>query len=268
MNNKLRALRWGTMTVALLLLTCYVSRGQFWDSSTGLLQCPSADMNPSGTFMITTNFLNEHSLTPNWGYNTLGYGINITFWNRLEIGHMCAIFDGKRRPNPSERDLILVNQDRHFTAKLLLLKEGEFGRTWIPSIAVGVSDPVTGSGGGEYIGSDVSGDSGNGFFNRYYIVATKHYETRMGIFGAHVGYQYNIRKDIHYNGLCIAVDWVPLWFNQPNFSLKTIAEYNARTFNIGFIASIWRGRFDIMLELMSFKYVNFGLRYKLILSKA
>ena len=68
MKNKLSNLLWFFITAAFMLLMCPVSRGQLWNSSTGLLQCPSADMNPSGTLMITTNFLNEHSLNPRWGY--------------------------------------------------------------------------------------------------------------------------------------------------------------------------------------------------------
>lgn len=82
---------------------------------------------------------------------------------------MCVIFDGKRRLNPSERDLIMFNQDRHFTAKVLLLQEGEFGLNWMPTLSAGLSDSLTGSGGGEYIGSEVDGGVGNGYFNRYYI---------------------------------------------------------------------------------------------------
>jgi hypothetical protein len=65
------------------------------------------------------------------------------------------------------------------------------------------------------------------------------------------------------NGPCAAIDWVPVWLNKPNFSLKAIAEYDSRTFNIGFIASIWQDRFEAMFELMALKWVNFGVRYKL-----
>ncbi len=263
MESKPSNLRWISITSLLLLMVCFASRGQFWDSSTGLLQCPSAEMNPSGTLMITNNFLNEHSLSPRWGYNTFGYGFNITFWARLEIGYVLAIFDGKRHPNPSERDLITFNQDRHFTAKFLLIKEKEFGIQWMPALAVGFSDPVTGSGGGEYIGSNVTGSVGNAFFNRYYAVATKHFNTPIGSIGAHIGYQYNKRKDMPMSGPCAAVDWVPVWLNAPNFSLKAIAEYDSSTFNIGFIASIWQDRFEAMFELMALKWVNFGVRYKL-----
>lgn len=64
------------------------------------------------------------------------------------------------------------------------------------------------------------------------------------------------------NGPCAAVDWEPIWLNASSFSLKAIAEYIARTFNMGIIASFGEGRLKAMLELMSMKWVNFGLRYK------
>lgn len=62
-------------------LMCGVySYGQFADCSTGLLQMPTADMQPDGTFMITNNFLNKHSLaTSGWNYNTFQYGIYVSF---------------------------------------------------------------------------------------------------------------------------------------------------------------------------------------------
>ena len=69
---------------------------------------PTAEMEQSGTFMITNNYLNKHSLSPDaWGYDTFAYGFSITFWSRLEVGYVCTIFDGKRKPNPSDRDLIM-----------------------------------------------------------------------------------------------------------------------------------------------------------------
>ena len=236
--------------------------GQFWDDSSGLMQAPSADMNKDGTVMITNNYLNKHSLSTAWGYNTFGYGINITFFSRVEIGYSCVIFDGKRAPNPSERDLITFNQDRHFIAKVLIAKGNEFGINWLPSIAVGVSDPIT-SVSGSYAGSDTG--AGNGFFNRYYAVATKHFDTKIGAVGAHLGYQYNKRADYPMNGPCAAIDWVPVWLDSPNFSLKAIAEYDSRTFNIGFMASFWEDRLEAMVELMAMKWINAGIRYKFVL---
>ena len=55
-----------------LLLSVVSARAQFLDSTTGLLQMPTAVMNREGTFMITTNYLNQHTLSPrNWNYNWL-----------------------------------------------------------------------------------------------------------------------------------------------------------------------------------------------------
>ncbi len=160
------------MATALMLLVSFVSRGQFWDSSMGLLQCPSAEMNRAGTFMITNNFMNKHSISNwYWGYHTFEYGFNVNQWSRLEIGYVCVILDGKRKANPDDRDLIIFNQDRHFNAKVLLVREGDFGVSWMLAMAIGLSDPTTGVG-ADYKETAVSG-SGNGFFNRYYAVATK-----------------------------------------------------------------------------------------------
>lgn len=257
--------KWVVIIVSFLLVACHTLRGQFWDSATGLLQAPSADMNKSGTFMITSNHLNKHSINESyWGYNTFSYGININLWSRVELGYVCVIFNGKKKEHPTARDLIMINQDRHFNAKVLLLKEKEFGLSWLPAFAVGISDPTTAGGAKDYSEQGVDGNS-NGFFNRYYAVATKHFSTRVGIIGTHLGYQYNLRTDFPMNGPFAAIDWVPVWLNSRNFSLKTIAEYDSRTFNFGFIVSFWEDRFEAMVELMAMKWINAGIRYKLVL---
>ena len=72
----------------------------------------------------TNNLLNKHSISEwYWGYHTFEYGFNINLWSRLEIGYVCVILDGKRKANPTERERITFNQDRHFTAKLLLFRD-------------------------------------------------------------------------------------------------------------------------------------------------
>ena len=238
---------------------------QFYDSTSGLLQCPSAEMNPSGTFMITNNYLNKHTLSQGrWGYDTFAYGFDITFFSRLEIAYVCTIMDGKRRPHPSERDMILFNQDRHFSAKFLLLQEGEFGLNWMPALAAGVCDPVTGALEGNYIEGDVTTNI-NGFFNRMYVVASKHFPSPVGLFAAHLGYQYSFRNDPKFNAPCAGVSWVPVWLDKENFSTKAILEYDSRTVNLGVIVSVWQDRFDLMLDLQGFRWFTAGLRYKLML---
>lgn len=242
------------------------------DSSSGMLSSPSAEMFPSGTFSITNNFLNKH-YTSNyggfgWDYHTFAYGFAITFLSRVEIGYVCTIFNGDWNPRAeTERQKEVKNQDRHFFAKALVLQENEFDSDWVPGIAIGISDPVTGSTSGEYIDSDVS-SSGNGFFNRMYVAATKHFNTSFGEISGTLGYQYNLRKDPHYNAPCVAITWRPIWLENRWFNPRFILEYDSRSPNIGFISEIWDNRFEAMLELQNFQWISFGVRYRLRLKGA
>ena len=253
------------------VFTGFCARAQFADCSTGLLQMPTAEIQEDGTFMITNNFLNKHSLsTGGWGYNTFQYGFYISFWKRMEIGYVCTIFNGAwdPRPNKSERQRIIRNQDRHFTGRICLLHEGEFDLDWMPALVVGSSDPVTGSY-GDYIDLDNINGNRNGFFNRNFVVMTKHFSTSWGELGAHAGYQFNRRKDYFINAPCFGLNWQPFWLQQKGVldRLDLIAEFDSRTVNLGFIASFWENRFEAMFELQNFRWVNFGLRYKLCLKK-
>lgn len=252
-----------------LVLAALPARAQFADCSTGLLQMPTAEMQPEATFMITNNYLNKHALpSSGWGYDSFQYGFTVSFWGRVEMGYVCTIFDGKRRPNPSERDKIMFNQDRHFTGRVLLLREGEFGQAWMPALVAGISDPTTGAGGGDYLTGDVTGN-GNCFFNRNFIVLTKHFRTGWGEIGAHAGYQFNRRRDYAIDAPCAGVDWRPVWLHGKGIldDLDLILEYDSRTVNMGFIASVWDRRFEAMFEWQNFRWVNFGLRYRLRLKK-
>ena len=257
--------------MALALLSTAPAWAQFTDGSTGLLQMPTAEMQADGTFMVTTNFLNKHSLsTSGWGYDTFQYGISISFWGRLEIGYVCTIFNDYWKGSQTREGVWMINQDRHFVGRVMLLREGELGNNWVPSLVVGVSDPTTGSGGGEYIsGTGRVEGSTNGYFNRYYVVFTKHFDTSWGLIGTHAGYQFNRRSDYPINRPCVGVDWTPVWIQNKGIfdNVKFILEYDSRTVNMGLLASIWDNHFEAMLELQDFQWVNFGLRYRLKLKK-
>jgi hypothetical protein len=253
---------------AMLLLGGVIpAQAQFADSSTGLLQMPTAEMQDDGTFMITNNFLNQHALpTSGWNYNTFQYGFAVSFWGRIEVGYVCTIFNGAWDPDPNKtwRQSVMRNQDRHFTGRVCLLREGEFGQKWIPALVVGASDPFTG-GSTDYLTPGKVDGVANGYFNRYFVVMSKHFLTPWGGIGAHAGYQYNRRDDYPINGPCAGINWSPIWLQNHSIldGVNLIAEYDSRTVNLGFIASIWQNRFEAMFELQNFRWVNFGLRYKL-----
>ena len=143
--NVIGMVRTAVLSVLLTLSGSGVLRAQFADCGTGLLQMPTAEMQQDGTFMITNNYLNKHALSSQaWGYDTFQYGFSFTLWGRVEIDYICTILDGKRKPNPSERHRITYNQDRHFSGRVLLLREEEFGLRWFPALLVVISDPTTG----------------------------------------------------------------------------------------------------------------------------
>ena len=143
------------------------------------MQMPTAQMQKSGTFMITNNYLNYHSLHPYyWGYyNTFAYGFDITIFSRIELAYVCTLIDGKRQINPDARAMIMFNQDRHFSAKLQLLREGDLA-SWTPSIAIGFCDPLSAAGEAGYTEQSTEGH-GSGVFNRSYVAVSKTINTKV-----------------------------------------------------------------------------------------
>ena len=241
----------------LLLAAGTTARAQFLDSTTGLLQMPTAVMNPEGTFMITNNFLNYHTLSPvKWdGKNTFGYGFSVALWDRVEVAYTCTIMYGTSYYiEQPDTPVNWVNQDRHLSGKILVVRDGDFGQSWMPNIALGVIDFDEGM---------FQMRSGNGYFTRFYAVASKSFQTAWGDVGGHLGYQWSPRTDYRINAPCAGVDWKPTWIQTDWLSMDLIAEFDSRSFNIGFIAALWDDRFEAMFDLQALKWVSFGLRFKM-----
>lgn len=160
----------------------------------------------------------------------------------------------------------MFNQDRHFSAKFQIFKEGEFA-AWVPALAIGASDPLSGTDEG-YREQSTEG-AVSGVFNRYYVAITKHFDTKIGKVGAHIGYQYNRRRVMGYNSPAAAIDWKPVWVTNMDravlSNVDVIAEYDGRTLNVGCITSFWNNHFDLMLELSALKYFQAGLRFKYVI---
>ena len=241
----------------LLLAAGTTARAQFLDSTTGLLQMPTAVMNPEGTFMITNNYVNHHALSPvKWpDYNTFGYGFSVALWNRVEVAYSCVIMHGTNYyPDHPDVPVHWVNQDRHLSGKILVVRDGDFGLSWMPNIAVGVIDFDEGM---------FRMRSGNGYFSRLYAVASKAFQTAWGDVGGHLGYQWSPRTDYRINAPCVGVDWKPTWIQTDWLSMDLIAEFDSRTFNLGFIAALWNDHIEAMFDLQALKWVSFGLRFKM-----
>ena len=234
---------------------------QYSYGTTGLLHMPTAEMQQDKTFMFGGSYLNKHATPSRWNYNTGNYYINITFFPWLEVAYTCTIFDEWTRGGK----VYMVNQDRNFSGRIRLWKE-RMWKDWTPQIVVGVNDPTTGAGRGtDYTDMDIEGD-GNGYFNRYYIAATKHL-TWHGEWGVHAAYVYNKRGKDKLNGPAIGVDYrfaLPetSTLNKMVNKVKLMAEYDSKYVNVGARYAFWKDYINVVAELRECKYPSVGVYFK------
>lgn len=247
-----------------IFLCGFVARmdAQFTDGVTGLLHMPNAELQRDGTLSIGGNYLNYRNvpfIDNSWyKYNTFNYFLNVSFFKRIEIAYICTLNKGVPNSSywPEQTWGKFRNQDRHFAAKVLLVEENQWWK-YMPAIVVGVSDPTTGDGGKSYTNMGVNGD-GNGYFNRWYLALTKHFATKYGELGVHAAYLYNRRTDYPLNGPAVGVNFRP----NVHKNLNIIAEYDAKTINVGATYSLWNDHFNVLVELQKCKYLSAGLVYK------
>ena len=143
-----------------------------------------------------------------------------------------------------------TNQDRYFSARLRVLKESKY----IPAVVLGTSDPFTSS------GHKFASAIGNGYFCRYYLAATKHFQLGRETLGVHLSYLYNRREDYPLNGVAGGITY------NPSFAphLNVIAEYDSKDFAMGATYLLFN-HIHFQFELQRMKYFSGGLCYKIYL---
>ena len=251
----------------LFLVACFMLAGlsamaQFTYGTTGLLHMPTADMQQDKTFMAGGGYLSKHATPDRWSYDTWNYYINITFFPWIEVAYTCTIFDEWARGGKVH----MINQDRNFSGRLRLWKEG-WWKEWTPQIVIGGNDVLHGSISGGDIGA-VEGNSiyGNVFYQRYYVAATKHLSC-YGKWGIHAAYVYGKRIGHQFNGLAFGVDYQfalkgeEPWQKAVN-GLNLMAEYDSKFVNIGAKYALWKDHINIITELRECKYPSVGVYFK------
>ena len=236
---------------------------QFTYGTTGLLHMPTADMQRDKTFMIGGGYLEKHATPSHWYYDTWTYYLNITFFPWLEVGYTCTLHTAESLGLKPYGYSGFTNQDRSFHGRLRLWKEG-WWKEWTPQIVVGVNDLTTG-GSEDYTDISVDGD-GNGYLNRVYIAATKHWDW-YGKWGVRAAYVYNKRISDKLNGVAIGVDYQfalngeELWQKVLN-GLNLMGEYDSKFVNIGARYTLWKDYINIVGELRECKYFSGGIFFK------
>lgn len=260
--NKWINIEMNRLILVMMLAGCsLLAKAQFTHGTTGLLEMPTADMQKDKTFMVGGGYLDNTVTPPNWTYNTWNYYLNITIFPWLEVAYACTIF------NHWNKNIHIKNQDRNYSVRLRLWKEG-WWKKWTPQIVIGSNDVGTSS--GDNGGTSV-GDSGNGYWNRYFLAATKHFTfQQFGELGLHASYLYNRRKDNPLNGSAFGVNFrfglqgSGFWSKAVN-GVNLMAEYDSKHVNIGGAYSVWKDRIHAYFELSQCKHPSAGLRLSVCL---
>lgn len=254
-------------TVIIALTLTAVANGQALRGTTGLLHAPTAEMQKPGTFMMGGNVLDLvpmhwHSFGGEISH-TYNYSFNITFFPWLEVSYTCTLNYAQHGSTyfPQETWGRYINKDRAFNARLQLWKEGWL-KWWTPQVVLGLDDPLShtknGNGSIEFT-DDAMRDNA---FTRYYLALTKHLDfENVGRLGVHAAYIMNFGAGSHgagastnnserFNRSSVGAsfrldlpsylagsgsDW---WVKALN-GLEALAEYDARTFNVGLRCSCY-----------------------------
>ena len=259
--------------VCLIAISSLQSQAQALYGTTGLLHAPTAEMQKDKTFMAGGNVLHLVPLqyiSSNEIKYTFNYYLNITIFPWLEVGYTCTINYANHGSTyfPEQSWGKYTNQDRAFNARLRLWKEG-WWKPWTPQIVLGLDDPTSHAdhGGGELVSGNTSGS--NNYATRYYLAVTKHLNFQnIGEWGVHAAFVYGNAKGMeHYKRPSFGTNFR---FAFPETSiiskaangLNLMAEYDARTCNVGFEYSFWKDYVNLVAELNNGKYFSGGLVFK------
>ena len=261
--------------ICLITISSLQSQAQALYGTTGLLHAPTAEMQKDKTFMVGGNVLHLvplQYLTTNEIKYTFNYYLNITIFPWLEVGYTCTINYANHGSTyfPEQSWGKYTNQDRAFNARLRLWKEG-WWKSWTPQIVLGLDDPTSHEAyGGGAIKFDEDGMQNN-HFTRYYLAATKHFSfTGVGTLGVHAAYvDYRACWFPHYRRPAAGVNFKFNLLPEDNLAVKALngldlmAEYDARTVNIGAHYQLWKDHINLIAELNNGKYFSGGIYFKI-----
>ena len=273
---------------------------QYSYGTTGLLNSPTADMQKDKTFMFGGGYLDTHTSTARWFYDTWNYYVNITIFPWMEVSYNMTLH--KAVPNDRGNTSFwvprtygkFINQDRQFGVRFRVWKEG-WWKPWTPQVVIGSDDISSHSWGDTSSRFKIEDFSGNSFNNRYYIAATKHISfTGIGELGAHLSYLYNKRSDYPLNGFAFGANFrlslpegehfINKALNGFNFMAEAYPADGRGTYwdengnrrehynrglaigkydiNIGASYSIWKDHINLIGELYGCKDFSGGVQFK------
>lgn len=230
------------LLIALLLVMSSVPcQSQTMFGTTGMMNTPSADMRPTGTFDGGISVV-QKNLLYNKDYNTLLYYISFTPFSWMEITYREIMLKHNSATEPGK--MVFYNEDRSTSIRLRPLKEGKY---W-PAVVLGVNDLI---------------GNGSSRTASIYGVASKHFPiAAIGTFEATVGYTIPYekkkgKKGVVYDGVLCGVTFAPAFFPD----MRVMGEYDSQGYNVGIGAFLFR-HLNLTCFTREFKGINATVSYQ------
>ncbi len=241
------------LTLSLIIASASSVSAQLYTGLTGLIHTPSAEMMDEGDIMVGGYYMNKH-FTPDAGFSyngrkfgTYDFYLSIAPFSWVEVSYTFTL---QKTPDHNNPDRLKFNhKDRYFSIKFNPLREGKY---W-PAIAIGSNDFI-----GSPTKNHANEDLGEGYFNNYFIAATKHFNPYGQEIGVNLAYRYS-PKDFNrkWNGVVGGLTWRPRWVPQ----LRVMVEYTGDGINFGADCLLWRHLF-IQAAVLDGRYFTGGMCFR------
>lgn len=207
--------------------------------SGGLMNVPSADMNPAGTFEGGAAVLQSRMTDDRFDYYTGLYYISFTPFSFVEATFRETL--RKTRKSSWDQRRGFYQQDRSTTIRLRPLRETREG--WWPSVVIGVND--------------IYSDHGKSEYAAVYGVVTRHFGLKgVATVGVTAGWARPIDGGTTYDGAFGGIEVRPdIWKD-----MCLMAEYDTRGFNVGASATLF-GHLRVMCLSRRLEGVSGALSY-------
>lgn len=209
-------------------------RAQPTAGTTGLLNTPTAQMQPDGTLAIGGAWLPAAIMPDKLNFNTGNYYVNLTFLPFLEVSYRCTLL---KMPDGGYH-----NQDRSIALRGQFLRE----RRLLPAVVLGGNDIYS------------SGGKGNRYFRTFYMVAGKRVSFNKAQIHTSLGYGFRITESDQltgiFGGLSLSPGFAP--------ALECMAEYDSNAFNTG-VAFTFFNHLRIVMFAYDHQHLTGCMMYKI-----
>lgn len=229
----------------LYFVTCIPIQAQTVIGTNGMMNVPTADMRPAGTFDGGASLIQKELLYDKHYYTGLFY-VTFTPFSWMELTFRETIREYQYSLKRNGKTGPFTNLDRSVSARIRPLKEGKY---W-PSVVLGANDFYS------------EGSNTSNFYACYYGVLSKHFPIQaVGTFETTVGYARPYKKGVAYDGVMGGLSYAPAFFPD----MRVMGEYDTHGYNVGVGAFLFR-YLNVTCFTREFKGINATLSYQYTIS--